>query len=62
MKNKRIELDIDYMGSQDPADQPTAEDFAAISRYIQEQKQRRAVEAARQQEAHGQPDAPKEAA
>ncbi len=34
MKDKRIELDIDYMGSQDPADQPTAEDFAAISRYI----------------------------
>lgn len=46
MKKKPIELDVDYVGSQDPALQPTAEDFAAISRYLQEQKQRRAAAAA----------------
>ena len=48
MKAKTIELDVDYVGSQDPALQPTAEDFAAISRFIQEQKQRRAAELAQQ--------------
>lgn len=36
-------------GSQDPALQPTAEDFAAISRFIQEQKQQRVAEAAARQ-------------
>ena len=41
MKTEFIELDVDYVGSQDPADQPTAEDLAAISRYIQAQKQQR---------------------
>jgi hypothetical protein len=49
MKTGLIELDVDYVGSQGPADQPTAEDFAAISRYIQEQKQRREAEATQQQ-------------
>lgn len=46
MKKKLIELDVDHIGSQDPAVQPTAEDFAAISRHIQEQKQQRIVETA----------------
>jgi len=44
---KTQHLDVEgNFGSQDPALQPTAEDFAAISRCIQEQKQRRAAEAA----------------
>ena len=51
MKAKPLELDVDYVGSQDPADQPTAEDFAAISRFIEEQKQLRAAEAAAKQPA-----------
>ena len=34
MKAKPLELDVDYVGSQDPADQPTAEDFARLSEYI----------------------------
>ena len=34
MKAKPIELDVDYVGSQDPADQPTAEDFARLSEYL----------------------------
>lgn len=62
MKTKHIELDVDYVGSQDPADQPTAEDFAAISRYIQEQKQRRATEAAQEQEPRSQEGAVKKVA
>ncbi|RZJ87061.1 MAG: hypothetical protein EOO60_12630 [Hymenobacter sp.] len=49
MKAKFIELDVDFVGSQHPADQPTAEDFAAISRYIQEQKKRREAEATQQE-------------
>lgn len=38
MKAKPLELDIDYMGSQDPADQPTAEDFARLSEYLKAQR------------------------
>lgn len=34
MKTKHIELDVDYVGSQDPALQPTAEDFARLSEYL----------------------------
>ncbi|MGI4864917.1 MAG: hypothetical protein ACRYFZ_13415 [Janthinobacterium lividum] len=49
MEAKLIELDVDYVGSQDPADQLAAEDFAAISRYIREQKKRREAEAEMQQ-------------
>lgn len=48
MKKKHVELDVDYVGSQDPADQPTAKDFTAISRFIQQMKQQRAAEAAQQ--------------
>ena len=44
-KTKHIDFEGNF-GSQDPALQPTAEDFAAISRFIQEQKQLRAAEAA----------------
>lgn len=43
-KTQHIDFEGNF-GSQDPALQPTAEDFAAISRYIQEQKQLRAAEA-----------------
>ena len=46
MNPKPLELDVDYIGSQDPALQPTEEDFAAISRFIQEQKKQQAAEAA----------------
>ena len=42
MKTKHIEFEGNF-GSQDPALQPTAEDFAAISHYIAEQKRRRAA-------------------
>ena len=49
MKPQLIELDVDQAGSQDPADQPTGEELAALSRYFQEQKQRRAAEATKAQ-------------
>lgn len=45
MKTQFVDFEGNF-GSQDPALQPTAEDFAALSRYIQEQKQLRAAEAA----------------
>ncbi len=48
-KTQHLDLEGNF-GSQEPALQPTAEDFAAISRYIQKQKQRRATEAAVQQQ------------
>lgn len=44
--------DLGNFGSQDPALRPTAEDFAAISCFIREQKQQRAAEAAANQPAH----------
>lgn len=62
MKAQCIELDVDYVGSQDPADQPTAEELAALSGYFQEQKQRRAVEGTQQQNLHNQEEVPKKAA
>lgn len=49
MKPQLIKLDVDHVGSQDPADQPTAAELAALSRYFQEQKQRRAAEATQSQ-------------
>ena len=36
------ELAVDSIGSQDPEDQPTAEDFAMISQHFQAQKRLRA--------------------
>ena len=44
MSKNLIKLDVDHIGSQDPTHQPTAEDFAALSRYFQEQKKRRLAE------------------
>lgn len=46
MKTKSLEVEVDYIGSQDPAMQPTAEELAALSRYFKEQKQRRVAEEA----------------
>lgn len=48
-KTQHIDFEGNF-GSQDPALQPTAEDFAIISHYIKEQKQRRAQEAAAKQQ------------
>ena len=33
-----VMLDVDYVGSQDPADQPTAEDFIRLSAYLKAQR------------------------
>ena len=46
---KHIELTVDHIGSQSPADQPTAEELAALSRYLQAQRQQRTAEAAAKQ-------------
>ena len=46
---KPVILDVDHLGSQAPADQPTAEELAALSRYLQAQKQQRTAEAAAKQ-------------
>ena len=46
---KHIELTVDHIGSQNPADQPAAEERAALSRYLQAQKQQRTAEAAAKQ-------------
>jgi len=38
MNKNLTELDVDHIGSQDPALQPTAEEFAALSAYLRERR------------------------